>query len=193
MEQTFLESLKGLEGSAVKGTNEQTYLSFEFGGTIKMERGAFSMVIHFYAKVYETKHKGVIGLDDWDVNDTSDYMLNGLPIDNLTAFRQKLTDWGVGSIGSKLQFTTAEEKIAIANVMMQSDALKKVYGKKLKVWETLSTDEQMLLDLQYIVENFGVINDNLKLQVARFFNIEVVNNVCPTLELYQAKLTELTK
>lgn len=193
MEQTFLESLKGLEGSAVKGTNEQTYLSFEFGGTIKMERGAFSMVIHFYAKIYETKHKGVIGIDDWDVNDTSDYMLNGLPIDNFDNLKTKLTEWGFGGIGDKLKFTTSEEKMAIANVMSQSDALKKVYGKKFKVWETLSTDEQMLLDLQYIVENFGIMNDNLKLQVARFFNIEVVNNVCPTLELYQAKLVELTK
>jgi hypothetical protein len=194
MEQTILESLKGLEGSVVKGTNASAYLTFDFSGSVKIERGAFSMLIHFYSKLSETKHKGVISIDDWDVNDTEDYNLNGLPIDNITSFKAKLTDWGVGSLGNKLQFTSEEEKRAICMAILENDDLKKVFGKKFKVWDILSIDERMLLDLQYVVDNFKSCGDYLKGLVYKHYKIiEVKENTYPTLEEYQAKLTELTK
>jgi hypothetical protein len=194
MEQTILESLKGLEGSVVKGTNASAYLTFDFSGSVKIERGAFSMLIHFYSKLSETKHKGVISIDDWDVNDTEDYNLNGLPIDNITSFKAKLTDWGVGSLGNKLQFTSEEEKRAICMAILDNDELKKVFGKKFKIWDILSIDEKMLLDLQYVVDNFKSCGDYLKGLVFKHYKIiEVKDNTYPTLEEYQAKLVELTK
>ena len=194
MEQTILESLKGLEGSVVKGTNASAYLTFDFSGSVKIERGAFSMLIHFYSKLSETKHKGVISIDDWDVNDTEDYNLNGLPIDNITSFKAKLTDWGVGSLGNKLQFTSEEEKRAICMAILENEELKKIFGKKFKVWDILSVDERMLLDLQYVVDNFKSCGDHLKGLVYKHYKIiEVKENTYPTLEEYQAKLVELTK
>ena len=191
MEQNILNALQNLEGE-VKGTNLTSGLSYEFGGEVKIERGAFSMNIHFYAKVYETKHKGVIGIDDWDVHDSSEYNLNGLPIDNILKFKEKLNDWGLGGVGNKLQFSSQDQKRAIAMAMLQNESVKQVFGKKVKVWELLSVDEQKLLELQYVVERYKDCGDHLKNEVAKHYKIGEQPQV-PTLEEYQAKLAELTK
>ena len=196
MEQTILESLKGLEGGVVKGTNTSGYVNVEFSGSIKIERGSFSMSISFYAKVYETKHKGIVSIDDWDVHDTDDYNLNGLPIDNITAFKSKLTDWGVGSLGNKLKFSTEEEKRAIGMAMLESEELKKFYGKKFKVWSLLSVDEQKLLELQYVIANFKDCGDHMINEVAKYYKIGELVGVSPkipTLEEFELKLAELSK
>jgi hypothetical protein len=191
MEQNILNALQGLDGE-VKGTNVSAGISFEFGGCIKLERGNFSMQISFYAKVYETKHKGIVSIDDWDIHDTHDYVLGGLPIDNISAFKTKLTEWGVGRIGEKLKFTTDEEKRAIAMAMQEDESLKKLYGKKFKVLDLLSKDEQNLLDLQYIVANFESCGNYLKENVAKHYNLGV-QPTTPTLEEFEQKLVELTK
>jgi hypothetical protein len=193
MEQTILESLKGLEGSVVKGTNASTYLTFNFSGSVKIERGAFSMVLNFYSTLSETKHKGVISIEDWDINETEDYVLNGLPIDNITSFKAKLTDWGVGSLGNKLQFTSAEEKTAIGMAILENDELKRIFGKKFKVLDLLSVDEKMLLDLKYIIDNFDKCGDYIRNEVAKHYKLVAQPEIKPTLEEYQAKLVELTK
>ena len=192
MEQNILNALQNLEGE-IKGTNLTSGLSFEFGGEVKIERGAFSMEINFYAKLYETKHKGIISLDDWDVNDTYCHNLNGLPIDNISAFQQKLNEWGLGSVSNKLQFSTQEQRQAICMAIQQSDDVKRVFGKKVKVWDLLSVDEQKLLELQYIVENFKSCGDHLKQEVAKHYKIGEQPQTTPTFEEYQAKLAELSK
>lgn len=191
MEQTILDSLKKLENAEVKVTNLTSGLSFEFGGEIKIERGAFSANICFYAKIYETKHKGVIQIDDWDINDTNSFNLNGLSIPNISAFRTKITEWGLSV--DKLQFSTQEEKIAICMAMLQNEDIKKVFGKKVKVWELLSVDEQKLLDLQLVVEKFESIGDHLKQQVATHYKMGVQPTPTPTLEEFELKLAELSK
>lgn len=190
MEQGIFESLKNLEGE-IKATNLTSGLSFEFGGEVKIERGVFSMNICFYAKVYETKHKGVISLDDWDINDTNSYNLNGLAIPNISAFRTKVSEWGLST--DKLQFSTQEEKIAICMAMLQNEDIKKVFGKKVKVWELLSVDEQKLLELQYVVDNFENCGDYIRNEVAKHYKLVVQSEIKPTLEEYQAKLVEITK
>ena len=191
MEQIVFESLKGLENAEVKVTNLTSGLSFEFGGEIKIERGAFSANICFYAKIYETKHKGVIQIDDWDINDTNSFNLNGLSIPNISAFRTKITEWGLSV--DKLQFSTVEEKRAIAMAMLQTEEVKRVFGKKFKVWDLLSVDEQRLLDLQFIVENFKGCGDHIKQQVATHYKIGVQPTPTPTLEEFELKLAELSK
>ena len=192
MEQNILNALQNLEGE-VKATNLTSGLSFEFGGEVKIERGAFSMEINFYAKLYETKHKGIISLDDWDVNDTYCHNLNGLPIDNISAFKQKLNEWGLGSVSNKLDFSTQEQRQAICMAIQQSDDVKRVFGKKVKVWDLLSVDEQKLLELQYIVENFKSCGDHLKKEVAKHYKIGEQPQENPTLDQFQEKLAELSK
>jgi len=190
MEKGIFENLKNLEGE-IKVTNLTSGLSFEFGGDVKIERGVFSMVFSFYAKVYETKHKGIISLDDWDIQDTHSYNLNGLAIPNISAFRTKVYEWGLST--DKLQFSTQEEKIAICMAMVQNDDVKRVFGKKVKVWELLSVDEQKLLDLQYVVENFKGCGDHLKNEVAKHYKIGEQPQENPTLDQFQEKLAELSK
>ena len=190
MEQGIFESLKHLEGE-IKATNLTSGLSFEFGGDVKIERGVFSAELSFYAKVYETKHKGVISLDDWDVHNTENFNLNGLVIPNISAFRTKVSEWGLST--DKLQFSTQEEKIAICMAMVQNDDVKRVFGKKVKVWELLSVDEQKLLELQYVVENFKGCGDHLKKEVAKHYKIGEQPQENPTLDQFQEKLAELSK
>jgi hypothetical protein len=191
MENNILASLQGLDGE-VKGTNVSAGLCFEFSGCVKLERGNFSMQVSFYAKVYETKHKGIIGIDDWDVHDTHDYNLNGLPIDNLSAFKSKLNEWGLSGVSHKLQFSSEEEKRAIGMVMLEDENLKKIFGKKFKVWSLLSVDEQKLLDLQYVIANFKGCGEHIRNEVARHYKIGV-QPITPTLEEFELKLAELSK
>ena len=191
MEQSILASLQGLEGK-VKATNKNAGLTFEFGGTINIQRGNFSKDISFYAKVYETKHKGVLGLDDWDVHDTYNYNLNGLPIDNVTAFKTKLSDWGLSGVANKLTFSNEEERQAICMAMLEDETLKKIFGNDFKVLELLSTEEKNQRDLKYVVENFESCVANFKQQVARNFGIAVENET-PTLKDFKKKLAEVSK
>jgi hypothetical protein len=192
MEQNILESLKGLEGK-VKGTPKSAYTTLEYGGCIKIERGNFSMEIDFYAKLSETKHKGIISIDDWDVHDSDEYNLNGLPIDNISAFKTKLNEWGLSGIGNKLQFSSEEQKRAIAMAMLEDETLKKMFGKKFKVWNLLSVDEQKLLDLQYVVANFKDCGEHIRNEVAKHYKIGEVPQTTPTLEEFELKLAELSK
>jgi hypothetical protein len=191
MEQNVFESLKGLDGE-VKATSRSTYTQIEFGGSVKIERGNFSMVICFYARVSESRHKGIVSIDDWDVNDTEDFIFNGLPLDSVTNLKNQITQWGFESMAKKLDFTNQEQKTAICMAMLESDDLKKMYGKKFKVWELLSVDEQRLLDLQFVVENYKGCGEHIKNQVATHYKIGV-QPTTPTLEEFELKLAELSK
>ncbi len=191
MEQNLLEGLKGLKGE-VKSSTVSSYLGIQFNGRVKIERGNFSMNIYFYATVHETNHKGVIKIDDWDVNESDEHTFNGLPIDNISSFKTKLTEWGLGSIGNKLSFSNDEEKTAICLSMLENEELKKLYGKKFKVWELLSADEQKLLELQLVVETYENVGNSMKERVAQFYKMRVQPTI-PTLDEFKLKLAELSK
>ena len=192
MELGILQSLKGLEGE-VKATSESTYTQIEFGGSVKIERGNFSMVICFYARLSESKHKGIISIDDWDVNDAEDLIFDGLEVTCLDTLKNKIKDLGFDKMGKKLDFTNQEQKTAICMAMLESDDLKKMYGENFKVWELLSVDEQRLLDLQFVVENFKGCGEHIKQQVATHYKIGVQPTPTPTLEEFELKLAELRK
>jgi hypothetical protein len=67
-----------------------------------------------------------------------------------------------------------------------------MYGKKFKVWDLLSVDEQRLLDLQFVVENYKGCGEHIKNQVATHYKIGV-QPTTPTLEEFELKLAELSK
>jgi hypothetical protein len=188
MEQNIFEVLQGLEGE-VKVGKASTYLTHDFSGSINIKRGNFSMDINFSARVGETKHKGIVIIDDWDVHDSDNYNLNGLPIDSLSSFRAKLTEWGFGNVGKKLEFTNEEQKRAIAMAMVESEELKKIYGKKFNVMTLLSVDEQMLLELNYLIVRFNDCGAHIKNVVNKHYGLGEET----TLEQYKEKLAELTK
>jgi len=192
MEQNVFESLKGLEGE-VKATSESTYTQIEFSGSVKIERGNFSMVICFYARISEMKHKGIISIDDWDVNDSHSFIFNGLPLDSVTNLKNQITQWGFESMAKKLDFNNEEQKTAICMAMLESEDLKKMYGENFKVWELLSVDEQKLLDLQFVVENFKGCGEHTKEQVAIHYKIGEQPKPKPTLKEFELKLAELSK
>jgi hypothetical protein len=158
-----------------------------------MKRGTFEQRICFYARVYETKHKGVFGIDDWDVTDVTDIKLDGLPISEVHKTKQKVDDLGMKSLADRLGFTREEEKTAICQCMLQDKQLKLLYGNDFKVWELLSTDEQKLLELQYVVANFNGCGDYMKQEVSKHYKIGEVPSTTPTLKDFKKKLSEVSK
>jgi hypothetical protein len=144
MENTLLNALKGVQGDVV-AENHLTNLSFEFGGSIIMKRGTFEQRIYFYARVRETRNKGVFSIDDWEVTDVTDIKLDGLPISDLSKTKQYVENLGMKSLADRLGFTSEEEKIAICQCMLQDKQLKLLYGKDFKVWHLLSDDEKKKL------------------------------------------------
>jgi hypothetical protein len=119
-------------------------------------------------------------------------MFDGLGT-NITKLKEQIANWSFESVIKKLDFTNEEQKRAICMAMLEDETLKKVFGKKFKVWELLSVDEQKLLDLQLVVEKFASIGDHLKQQVATHYKIGVQPTPTPTLEEFELKLAELSK
>jgi hypothetical protein len=189
MENTLLEALKGVNGNIV-AESHSTDLTFEFGGSIVVKRGTFEQKIYFYAHINESRHKGVIQINDWDVNDVTDVKLGDLPIDNLDAFKQKLKEWGLSSLANNLDITTENQKIAISQCLLQDKQLKLLFGKNFKVWELLSVEEQKLLELKFVIEKFNPSGNHLQTEVARYYKINEINT---TLDDFKTKLAELAK
>ncbi len=189
----LLNALKGAEGDVI-AINDSTSVSFEFGGSIIMKRGTFSQRIHFWARVSETRHKGVISIDDWDSNEISDIKLDGLPIDEVYKTKQKVEELGMTTLANRMEFSGTEQKIAICQCMLRDEQLKLLYGKDFNVWELLSDDEKKVFDLKYVVENYDNASVHTKLELAKHFGlIEISNNNVPTLKEFKKKLSEVSK
>jgi hypothetical protein len=191
MEQTILETLKGIDGT-LKAKAHNVNLLFNFGGSAEVERGTFKLNIEFTSTFYETKHKDVIKLDDYDVFNSYDYSLNGLQIDNIVVFKDKLKSWGLNSICEKLTLKAQDELIIIGNILFNDESVKKMFSKNLKVWDILTKEEQMLLELKYIVSNFNESLIDEKIEVAKHYGI-VGDNLTTSVKAFKVKLAELTK
>jgi len=193
MENTLLNALKGAQGDVV-AENHSTSVTFEFGGSIIMKRGTFEQRLYFYARVSETRHKGVISLDGWDSNEISDTKLDGLPIDDVYKTKQYVEGLGMTTLANRMEFSGTEQKIAICQCMLRDEQLKLLYGKDFKVWDILSDDEKKVYDLKFVVENYDTASSHTKLEVAKHFGlIEIIDNKVPTLKEFKKKLSEVSK
>jgi hypothetical protein len=192
MEQNVLGLLKGLNGG-VKFSPINSSVKIQFDFEVEMKRGKFSQIFGVWASIYESQFKGIICIEEWDIHTVVAVELDGLPIDNFNAFKQKLVDWGFKGISEKLEFTHEERKEAILNVIANDIKLKKIFGKNLKVWGLLPVDELKLLQLKQIVEDYNLFGDHTKNEVAKYYKINEGSTNIPTLDDFQAKLVELAK
>ena len=142
----------------VQSSNANLSVSAEFHGTIDISKGALKMSIGFYARLYKTKYENFVSLDDWDVHDTSNIEFDGIPVDNLVALKQSMTNSGLSTLAKGLEIDDNQIKKEIAIQIGQSKLFKTIYGKRAVMHDTLSDEEKKKVWLKYAIDNYHSAN-----------------------------------
>jgi hypothetical protein len=150
----------------VTSSNANLSVSPEFYGAMDISKGALTMKIHFWAKLYKMKYNNCISLDDWDINNKTDISFGDIPIDNLSSLKTMLNNSGLTTIANGLDINTNEEKKEICIQLEQSKIFKDIFGKKAKIFNNLSENEQKNIRLKFVIDNYenkSLINHDLSL------------------------------
>lgn len=176
----------------VKSLSESASLSL--GGVFTLQKGSYTEEFYYNAMVCESgRLKGFIVIDDLDYEHNCNTSLGSLKIDNISKFRQSLQESGLSSLASTLCFSGEEIRNACNQIIAQSKLVKKAF-KGLVLLDALSSEEQNLVRLANVIENYKDCGDYQKKE---FLDIrdEEGNQLVPTLEqlveLYQDKKQSL--
>jgi hypothetical protein len=175
-------------------------ISVEFYGNLTIVKGGLSYNASYSSRLYRMSNiEHCICFDDWDIQDTSNWAFNGVPIDNIVDFKNTLKSSGLSSVAESLEVGYKAEEVQLAINIQKSKEFKKFYGKNAVLFNALTIDEKSILKLEYCVSNY----DKLKPSnwcVSEFTNkVEQVGDegstrivsVVPPLEVLQEKLNEL--
>lgn len=194
--------LKIVQGE-IKVENITEGFSLELHGAFKMQRGEFQQECSYYGRMYVYRFDdNIIGIDDWEIQEVKNVKLGELPIDNINPFKKTLSESGLTTLSNSIGFSDEEESQALFNTIVNHKDFKKMYGKKATLWNLLSKDEQKLHELRYVCNNFTTCGEYLKKEVGKHYGIDTELDpnddknyitIIPSLEVFQAKLQELTK
>lgn len=174
----------------VTSNNANLSVSPEFWGTIDIIKGALTMKIHFYARLYKMKYDNCISLDDWDINDTTDISFGGMPIDSLSALRTMMTNSGLTTVANGLEITNDDHKREICIQLEQYKMFKDIFGKKARLFPLLSKEEKTQATLKFAIDNYDKMTIGLS-DIQEFLIIdEEGNKVMPTLEQLNNQLNK---
>jgi hypothetical protein len=134
--------------------------SAELSAEYKMTKGNFSQNFYFWARVYESKYKGFIHIDDLN-NEERSCMLGNITIDNIHKLKETLKNSGLSTLANSLGFTSDECKQAEYNVIENHKMFKACFGEK-KLWELVPKEEQDKIKLQYVIDNYNIVGDYMK-------------------------------
>jgi hypothetical protein len=174
--------------------------SIEFYGNITITKGGLSYNLDYSARLYEMKNlMGYVGVDDWEGHGATNYVFNGIPIDNFIEFRNTLTSSGLATVAKSLEVSYKEEGKQIAIELQNHKVFKKIYGKNTIIFDTLTEDEKNILKLEYCIANYSKLQPSNWLVVP--FKEEIrgtdehgnvtTRKVIPPIEVLVEKLTEL--
>lgn len=144
----------------VKSNNANLSVSPEFWGTIDITKGALTMKIHFYARVYKMKYDNCISLDGWDINDTSDISFGGMPIDNIELLKKTMTDSGLTTIAKGLDISNAELEKEICIQLEQYKMFKDIFGKKARMFTALSDADKKKTMIKFAIDKYESMTPN---------------------------------
>lgn len=133
----------------------------EVTGAFKISKGNFEQTFSYFARMYETHYKGYIGIEDGNV-DTEKCNIGGLPIDSLEQLKKTLSESGLKTLSDSLGFTFEERDNAMYATVQKHKDFIKCYGKKAIVWNLLSAEEQRIVRVQHVIENYDTLNDQYK-------------------------------
>jgi len=194
--------LKIVQGDVKVETISEGF-SLELHGKFIMKRGDFQQTCAWYGRMYETSYgNNLIGVDDWELQETTEIKLGELPIDDVHEFKNSLSTIGLRTLANSIGFSSDEEDKAIFQAIMDHKDFKKAFGKKAILWNALPENEQKLVVLKYVCENYTTCGQHRIKEVGKYYGIDTevdpndANNyitIIPSLEVCQAKLDELTK
>ena len=163
----------------VQSSNANLSVSPEFHGTIDISKGALKMKIGFYARLYKTKYENFVSLDDWEVQDTSNIEFDGIPVDNLVALKQSMTNSGLSTLAKGLEIDDNQIKKEIVIQIGQSKLFKTIYGKTAVIYDT--DEEKKKIWLKFAIDNY--YSDNAKSEINMFLvEDEEGNKITPSQE-----------
>lgn len=172
----------------VTSSNANLSVYPEFSGTIDITKGALTMKIHFYTRVYKMKYENCIGLDDWDISDTSEISFGGMPIDNISALKTMLTSSGLTTVANGLDISNDDHKKEICIQLEQCKMFKDIFGKKARMFFTLSDEDKKKVMLKFAIDNY----DKMVIGSSDIQDFLITddkgNKVMPTLEQLTEKL-----
>ena len=181
--------------------NDSVDIEVSFRGEVALTKGNFEQTQNYYFNRCEVTRYGYVDCDDWDIEEGYS-KLGGLPIDSLHQLKQTLQSSGLSTLANSLSFDETEKRKAVFLAIENSKGFKKQFGKNAKVWKVLTNDEQKIVQLRYVIDNYDTCADYFKKDVGSHYGIDTEldpNNadnyikVIPSLEVCQAKLDELTK
>ena len=196
----LVNGLKIVQGE-IKLENITEGFSLELHGKFKMQRGEFKQEVSYYGRMYVTRFdENLIGVEDWEIQETKNVKLGELPIDDINDFKKTLSLGGLTTLSNSVGFNDKEENQALFNIIQNHKDFKKCYGKKAILWNLLSKDEQKLYELKFVCNNFDGCGEHMKKEVGShyFINNDVDGDgndikIIPTLELFQLLLENLSK
>lgn len=180
MENIFsgLEVLNGEVSSKILGDSFHLNLS----GEIEVTKGNLSCTYNFWCNTFEYKYaENLIGFDDVDW-DFCGAKLGNLPIDSLNTLKSKLAESGLTTLANSLEIDNHEIIKQISLHLASNKTLIKVYGKKFRIFENLSEEEQTILKLDYVISNYDSRGVYEKTQFNITEDDEEGNKIVPTLE-----------
>lgn len=127
-------------------------------GSTTITKGGLSYTLCFYAYLGNMAIKNAVSIEDFDVSDSYDYSFSGVPVDNMNNLRDTLNSSGLSAIAKSLAVEWTDERKAVAKEIEKDKLFKKIYGKGAFIWEALTEDEQKLLRLQHLIDNYETIS-----------------------------------
>lgn len=187
----FFKGLKAVSGEVVsKSLNLTAEIQISFRGEFDLIRGLFVQTFTYWTNQLSENRYGFIAVeDDWEYNEQS-ATLDELPIDRIDNFKDTLRQGGLSTLAKSLEFTEDEKRQAMFSAIENSQEFKNHFGKKAKSWELLSSEEQEMVKLKFVIDNYDTCSDYDKRNfgiVSLDENNEKVPNYVPTL----VELTEL--
>lgn len=144
------------EMKEVTQTNSEIKVSPEFYGSIDIAKGALTMTIDFYARVYQVYNKdtNMYKLDDWDAQAIRDIKFNDIIVDDLTKLTKSMEDSGLSTLANNIKVTDSDLKVQIAIAIQNNTIFKDIFGKKAIMVDNLSETEQKRLKLEWLIANY---------------------------------------
>lgn len=182
-----------LVSGEVKVETLRESFGLEVNGAYKMIKGNFEQEFSYYARLYKSNYENYVGVDDYNVDDEK-CNLGGLPIDNIDQLKRTLSESGLSTLASSIGFTEEEKDKAMYQTIQNHKDFIKCYGKKTTLWDLLSKEEQKLVQVKHVIDNYDTCQDYQKSSLCIVREDEfgnTIKNYVPTLEEVKELAKEL--
>ena len=171
----IFENLK-LDGE-IKTEVLSTGCSLGVSGSFRLSRGIFTQEFSWWGNVYESRYKGYLTFDDYDIDLQSTY-LGDVRVDNLSKFRDSLKNSGLNTLSSQFEFSDNEKDSGMYTALKSNKMIDVVFEGNKGFFRLLSEIEQTIIKLTRVINNYDTVGDYDKVDATISKDYKVI----PTLE-----------